>query len=967
MIGDKHKYSLIPKKVMGVSKTFLLFGLALVFLLASPSFASAVVNVDELTVYLRPKDGGGELLPLTNFAYEFVFSNSNTCSPQVFSENASVFTDRYGLGVYTLDLSSLVGSAPPAYLCEYRDGSLRAVHSLNPNLLQDLEADTIAWANITGVPGLSNFTNDAGFLTNYTETDPLFVASPSANITNTQISNWNTAYGWGDHAIAGYLTSFTETDPVFVASPSFSITNTQISNWDAAFAWGDHGAEGYLTNYTETDPLFIASPAAGINNSQITNWNTAYGWGDHATAGYLLSALLNTDGAFLSDDGTTIFFDEALLNATIDARNTDTTYSNLSEFFNDVGYLTSFTETDPVFTGSVAFTINQTLLDDWNEAYGWGDHNLEGYLTSFTETDPLFTAANNTLARVGSCPSGFVIQNSTINGVECLDISSVVSGGLISTSSSYLSDDGNTIFFNETLLNQTIIALDTDTTYSNLSEFFNDVGFIDTETDPLFTNSPSFNINNSDINNWNEAYGWGDHALAGYLSNFTESDPLFTSSPASGVSSTQISNWDIAFSWGDHGIVGYVENETDPVFVASAAYNINQSLIDDWNTAYGWGDHALSGYLTSFTETDPVFIASPSFAITNSNISDWNTAFSWGDHALEGYLTSFTETDPVFVASPSFNIGITNISDWNEAYGWGDHAIAGYLTSFTETDPVFVASPSFAITNTNISDWNTAFSWGDHALEGYLTSFTETDPVFTASVASDIESTNITNWNTAFSWGDHALEGYLTSFTETDPVFVASPSFNIGITNISDWNTAFSWGDHSLEGYLTSFTETDPVFVASPSFNIGITNISDWNEAYSWGDHALGGYLTSALTATSGSYLSDDGNTISFNEATLNATIDARNTDTTYTAGNGLLLSGTEFALNTTFTDARYYQEDDNAQLTTLSVGGNVTITDADSCFVLPNGGSMCAGIKNGKPCTIISSPSGGSTVEVCD
>jgi len=60
----------------------------------------------------------------------------------------------------------------------------------------------------------SDLTNDSGFITGYTETDPIFVASAAYGITSTNISNWNTAYGWGNHASAGYLTSYTETDPV---------------------------------------------------------------------------------------------------------------------------------------------------------------------------------------------------------------------------------------------------------------------------------------------------------------------------------------------------------------------------------------------------------------------------------------------------------------------------------------------------------------------------------------------------------------------------------------------------------------------------------------------------------------------------------------------------------------------------------------------------------------------------------
>ncbi len=197
-----------------------------------------------------------------------------------------------------------------------------------------------------------------------------------------------------------------------------------------------------------------------------------------------------------------------------------------------------------------------------------------------------------------------------------------------------------------------------------------------TETDPLWTASPSFGITSTNVSNWNTAYSWGNHATAGYLTSFTETDPLWTASPSFGITSTNVSNW---------------------------------------NTAYSWGNHATAGYLTSFTETDPLWTASPSFGITSTNVSNWNTAYSWGNHATAGYLTSFTETDPLWTTSPSFGITSTNVSNWNTAYSWGNHATAGYLTSFTETDPLWTASPSFGITSTNVSNWNTAYSWGNHA------------------------------------------------------------------------------------------------------------------------------------------------------------------------------------------------------------------------------------------------------------
>jgi hypothetical protein len=47
--------------------------------------------------------------------------------------------------------------------------------------------------------------------------------------------NWDTAYGWGDHSTAGYLTSYTETDPVFSAHVASGITATNITNWNDAY------------------------------------------------------------------------------------------------------------------------------------------------------------------------------------------------------------------------------------------------------------------------------------------------------------------------------------------------------------------------------------------------------------------------------------------------------------------------------------------------------------------------------------------------------------------------------------------------------------------------------------------------------------------------------------------------------------------------------------------------------------
>jgi len=59
-----------------------------------------------------------------------------------------------------------------------------------------------------------------------------FLNSEAYNITSTDTTNWDTAFGWGDHSVVGYLT--TETDPVFTAwdkSTGISITESQISDF----------------------------------------------------------------------------------------------------------------------------------------------------------------------------------------------------------------------------------------------------------------------------------------------------------------------------------------------------------------------------------------------------------------------------------------------------------------------------------------------------------------------------------------------------------------------------------------------------------------------------------------------------------------------------------------------------------------------------------------------------------------
>ncbi len=114
-----------------------------------------------------------------------------------------------------------------------------------------------------------NLTVDTNLVVNGTilgEADPVFGASASSGITAGDITNWSTAFSWGNHSGIGYLTI--EADPVFGASASSVITPGDITNWSTAFGWGDHaGNDTTDDSWTGTGDVFTTSGNVGIGTN----------------------------------------------------------------------------------------------------------------------------------------------------------------------------------------------------------------------------------------------------------------------------------------------------------------------------------------------------------------------------------------------------------------------------------------------------------------------------------------------------------------------------------------------------------------------------------------------------------------------------------------------------------------------------------------------------------------------------
>lgn len=125
---------------------------------------------------------------------------------------------------------------------------------------------------------------------------------------------------------------------------------------------------------------------------------------------------------------------------------TDTTYSNLSEFTNDVGYLTSYTETDPIYSAwdkSTGIIITESQISDFgsyepSDSTILKDANIGVTIQAYnanTVIDPSYTHTDNNYTTI-----------------EKTKLSSIESGAQVNTVTSVAGKTGD-IFLNKTDVN----------------------------------------------------------------------------------------------------------------------------------------------------------------------------------------------------------------------------------------------------------------------------------------------------------------------------------------------------------------------------------------------------------------------------------------------------------------------------------------------------------------------------------
>lgn len=446
--------------------------------------------------------------------------------------------------------------------------------------------------------------NAAGYLQSFTETDPT-VPSHVKSITQQDITNWNNK-----------LDTFTETDPS-ISSYLRAITEQDINNWNNAVPYdgADRNSATLQTLNIQVSKTSPANPSVIFtgNNVEFTGTNIKSILVNNSK-NYKFNRDVNGDVAILSDFNS---------------------YVSKTEL-NAAGYISSFTETDPIYSASAAAGITTSDISNWNSKTDnvgtitgitmngaskgtSGVVDLGTVLTSHQSLSSYATSAN-----YDSSTKKIYLKNGTTTLSE-IDATDFIKDGMVETA--YVQGSNLVISFNtdagKEAVNVPISNIFNANNYYTKTEI-NDAGYLTsfTETDPTVPTHVK-SITEQNITNWNTA-----HTNSHTHSNKTVID---------GITSTDISNWNsktdnvgtitgITMNGASKGTSGVVDLGT---IITSHQSLENYVTKSELNSA---------SYLQSFTETDPTVPAHVK-SITQQNITDWNNKLSSETQLSKGTTT----------------------------------------------------------------------------------------------------------------------------------------------------------------------------------------------------------------------------------------------------------------------------------------------------------------------------------------
>lgn len=289
----------------------------------------------------------------------------------------------------------------------------------------------------------SDLTNDAGFISSYTETDPT-VPSHVKSITQSNITSWNNKSDFSGNYNdlsnkptipsktsdltndSGFISGITSSDVTTALgyTPQEEIENIDISSWTKdkminVFNYVQNGELFRLktivsnkTYYYEPINLVIESGKSSFDyideNNNIKHIEITYSGSGNPSK-------TETTKGIQEQITSSNKLDYSLLS------NTPTIPTTTSQLTNDSGYITGYTETDPIFSSSVASSITSSDITNWNNK-----STFSGNYNDLTNKPTIPTVPTNVSAFTND--AGYTTNTGTITSVK-MNGSTVASSG----------------------------------------------------------------------------------------------------------------------------------------------------------------------------------------------------------------------------------------------------------------------------------------------------------------------------------------------------------------------------------------------------------------------------------------------------------------------------------------------------------------------------------------------------------
>lgn len=200
-----------------------------------------------------------------------------------------------------LALATLLSLTVNAYAVDPKADRI-AIRDTSGNFTADNVEDALAELKTTGASSARQSISETITGIDYNNSTGVFSTTTGYVIpTTTEESNWNTAYGWGNHALVGYLT--VETDPQFDTKFSAKTTANLTENTNLYYtdARARAAVSESVTGLDYNNSTGVLSQTTGYvipTTTEQTNWGTAYS----------VVNSFNTNAGFIKGDGASGYF-----------------------------------------------------------------------------------------------------------------------------------------------------------------------------------------------------------------------------------------------------------------------------------------------------------------------------------------------------------------------------------------------------------------------------------------------------------------------------------------------------------------------------------------------------------------------------------------------------------------------------------------------------------------------------------